>query len=180
MDKRSTTMNVIPWRKKGNIPVARETALSTPISEFRKEMDHLFRRFFGGTWMEPAIWPGEAEWPTHEFLPSIDVTESDKRITIRAEVPGMDPQNLTVNVSGNTLVIRGEKKEESEEKGEDHYHCERHFGTFTRNIELPATADLDDIEAEQRNGVLTIRVKKQPAQSKRVEVKTREMAGSKM
>lgn len=167
-------MNLIPWRKKNEIPVSRETTLSAPISEFRNDMDRLFERFFHGGWARPASWAAEDfAWKTREFMPSVDVAESDSKITIRAEVPGMDPKDFDLNVSGNVLTIHGEKKETTEDKGDDYYHCERCFGAFTRSIELPATADLDDIEAEQCNGVLTVCVKKLPtAKSKRIDVKT--------
>ena len=164
-------MNLIPWRKT-SIPVSRESALSTPVSELRSEMDHLFDRFFRGSWLEPRGWTEALDWSARDFMPSVDVAENDKEITIRAEVPGMDPDDIDVNVSGNVLTIHGEKRESSEDKGDDYYHCERRFGAFTRSVELPATANLDDIEAEQRNGVLTVCVKKQAtAKAKKIGVK---------
>ena len=175
-------MSLIPWKRGQNIQVSRESALGTPISEFRAEMDRLLSRCFGGTSFEPARWFEEAGWSTREFVPSIDVVENDKQITIRAEVPGMDPKDVDVNVSGNVLTIHGQKKESTEDKGADYYHCERRFGSFTRSLELPATADLDNVSAEQSNGVLTICVKKLPtAQAKKISVKApkREMAGVK-
>ena len=174
-------MNIIPWRKKHSIPVARESARSTPISELRSEMDRLLDKFYRGSWLDPTGWSENFDWPTREFMPSIDVAENDKQITIRAEVPGMDPQDIDINVSGNVLTIHGEKKESTEDKGDDYYHCECRFGSFTRSVELPATADLDDIAAEQCNGMLTVCVKKLPtAHAKKIDVKTsrRELAGA--
>lgn len=167
-------MNVIPWRKKNNIPVARESALTAPISQFRGEMDRLFERYFHGWWPQPANWAAEDfEWNAREFMPSVDVAESDKQITIRAEVPGLEPKDIDLHVSGNVLTIHGEKRASTEDKGDDFYHCERCFGSFTRSVELPATADLDHIDAEQTNGVLTVSVKKLPtARSKKIDVKT--------
>lgn len=104
--------------------------------------------------------------------PAIDLSENDKTITIRAEVPGMDPDDIDVNVSGNILTITGENREEKESHEENYYHVERRHGSFRRSIELPESADLDKIEAEQRNGVLTIHVAKQPtATSKQISVK---------
>jgi HSP20 family protein len=173
-------MNITPWRKTRGMPLARESSLSTPISEFRGELDRLFDRFFRGGWLRPSTWAeATTEWPGGEFLPSLDVAENDKEIVIRTEVPGMDPKDVDVSLSGNVLTIHGEKKESSEEKSEDYYHCERRFGSFSRNVELPATADLEHIEAEQRNGLLTITVKKAvTAKPKKIGVKAAEKVGA--
>ena len=94
---------------------------------------------------------------------------------------GMSADDIDISVSGNVLTIRGEKKESVEEEREDFFHCERRFGTFTRSIELPSTADLDSISASQNDGVLTVEVQKLPtAQPKKIDVKIpkRELAGS--
>jgi HSP20 family protein len=175
-------MNLIPWRKTHGIPVARESALSTPIGEFRNEMDRLFDRYLRrGSWMEPTGWFEDIDGPKRDFIPSVDVAENDKQITICAEVPGMDPENVDISVSGNLLTIHGEKKECTEEKKDDFYHCERRFGSFTRSMELPVTADVDQIDAELVNGVLTLHVKKlATAQAKKIDVKPakRELAGA--
>ena len=80
-------------------------------------------------------------------MPALDVSESEKRITIRAEVPGVTPDDLEITVSGNMLTIRGEKSASSEEEHDDFYHSERCFGSFTRRIELPASADPDHARA---------------------------------
>jgi HSP20 family protein len=165
-------MNLIPWRRQHGIPVSRPSTFSTPMSELRGEMDRLFDRFFRGGLPEQGAWSEEFGLPTREFIPSIDVAENDKQITIRAELPGMDDQDVDINISGNMLTIHGEKSESVEDKGVDFYHCERCFGSFTRSVELPTTADLEDIDAECCNGILVIRVKKlSTAKSKKIDVK---------
>ena len=74
---------------------------------------------------------------------------------------------------GNVLTIHGEKKETSEDRRDDYYYRERRFGSFTRSVELPSTADVDDVIAEQANGVLTVRVPKVPtAKAKKIDVKS--------
>jgi HSP20 family protein len=173
-------MNLIPWRKHNSIPAATGSALTTPISDFRTEIDRLFDRYFRGSMLGPSAWAEETEWMKHDFMPSVDVAENDKQITIRAEVAGMAPDDVDISVSGNVLTIHGEKKESSENTGDDFYHSERRFGSFTRSIELPATADLDKVTAEQVNGVLTVTVTKVPtAKAKKIQVKGRELVGSK-
>ena len=100
-------MNIIPWRKKHSIPVARESARSAPISEFRSEMDRLLDKFYRGSWLDPTGWSENFDWPTREFMPSIDVVENDKQITIRAELPGMDPLDIDINLSMSWLSHEG-------------------------------------------------------------------------
>jgi HSP20 family protein len=167
----ANAMNLIPKRKH-NVPATRSSALTTPIADFRGEMDRLFDRFFRGPWAGASSWLEESGWRAGEFMPTVDLAENDKQITIRAELPGLEPEDVDINVSGNILTIHGEKKESKEDKGDDYYHCERRFGSFTRSVELPATADVESVEAEQRSGVLTIRVKKVPsAKARSIKVK---------
>ncbi|MHC4908531.1 MAG: Hsp20/alpha crystallin family protein [Planctomycetota bacterium] len=165
-------MTLIPWRKKNSVPVTRQSSPPGPTTEFKTELNRLFDRFFTDPWSSPIGWGEDAGWPAQDFVPSVDVAENDKKISVRAEIPGMDPENVDINVSGNILTIHGEKRESKEDERDDFYHCERRFGSFTRRVELPSTADLDTIEAEQSNGVLTISIEKLPtAKAKRIEVK---------
>jgi len=156
-------MNIIPWRKRHFVPVNPEA--KTTMHHFRREMDRLFDRFLDrfphhGTWPEPSDWTDDPDRPQGMLVPSVDIAENEKQITIHAEVPGLGPDDFEISVSGNVLTIRGEKRECTEDKSADHYHCERRFGSFTRSIELPADADLESIEAEERHGVLTVAVRK--------------------
>ena len=117
------------------------------------------------------------EWPELEeggrrFLPSVDVVEEDDEILVTAELPGMDPDEIDIQVSGDELTIHGEKRESSDTNDGGLHHCERRYGTFTRRIELPPSADTDRIEAEQLDGVLTVRIQKRPeAASRRIDVR---------
>ncbi len=155
-------------RRKHRVPVAREGATGS-ITRFRDEMEQLFDRF---------VEPWSERWEemvgrTGAWHPSVDVSESDKEVCIRTELPGIDPKDVVVKVSGNMLTISGSKKESVEEKREDYYLSERRFGSFERTIELPRSADLEHIEAEQRHGVLTVHVKKTAAaKPKAISVKT--------
>jgi HSP20 family protein len=106
------------------------------------------------------------------WLPPVDVSETDKEVTVRAEVPGIAAKDLDISISGTTLTISGQKEEQEEQKGEDYYQCERRFGSFRRVLDLPDTIDADRITAESDNGVVTIRVAKRPGVGKKkVEVK---------
>jgi HSP20 family protein len=156
-------MSLIPWKKRTSELAMREPAASSMLGPLREEMERVFERFF----REP--WTGERAWA---WMPTVDVSETGDAITIRAELPGIDPNEIEVTVSGNVLTIAGRKEESTEEKKEDYYHCERHFGSFRRSIELPSTADTEAITAEQRNGVLTLQVGKAAGVTpKRITVK---------
>ena len=146
-------MTLIPWKSKSRGTALQEWAPGPMIGRFRTEMDRLFDRFFEEPW-------AAAEETLPRWAPSLDVSETDKEISIRAEVPGVAPADLEVTVSNNILTISGHKKEYSEQEGENVYHCERCFGAFHRSIELPAGADADKVAAEERDGVLTVRIPK--------------------
>lgn len=174
-------MSLIHFKKKDNIPVSRKNSLSVPMTDFKTEMDQLVDRFFHNSFLDSKKWTDDFEHPLGDFLPCVDLSENENKIIVRAEDPGMSADDIDISVSGNVLTIRGEKKESTEEEHEDFYHCERRFGTFTRSIELPSTADLDSISASQDDGVLTVEVKKLPtAQPKKIDVKMpkREFVGS--
>ena len=160
-------MNLIPWRNK---PLESGRGELSPLMGLRNEMDRLFESFF----REPFAaldWP---LWGTGKWSPAIDVAESDKELTVRAELPGIDPKDLDVSVTGNQLVLSGEKKESSEHDGKDFYHSETRYGSFRRTIPLPEGIDTENVDAQYANGVLTLHLKKTaPAATKRIEVKTK-------
>ncbi|MDO8630140.1 MAG: Hsp20/alpha crystallin family protein [Phycisphaerales bacterium] len=158
-------MNLIPWKNKRE-EISGYAPFEIAISRFRDEMDNLFERFAGDPWwvMSAATRFGQG--------PRMDLAETDNEITIKAELPGVDAKNLDVNVTGSTLTIRGEKKQDREEKGRDYYYAERQYGGFHRAVQLPATVDPEKVNAEFKNGVLTIRLTKRPeARSKKITVK---------
>lgn len=160
-------MNLIPWRNK---PQVREGGELSPVAALRNEMDRLFDSFF----REPF---GALDWPLwgqDKWSPAIDVAENDQELTVRAELPGIDPKELDVTVAGNQLVLSGEKKESSEHEGKDFYRSETRYGSFRRSVPLPEGVDTENVDAQYANGVLTLRLKKiAPAAAKRIEVKTK-------
>ncbi len=146
-------MNLIPWRNKGTESVRRD---SFPIERFRNEMDRMFEGFFrnGGDNFDRLL------SPITGWGPATDVSEDDRQVTVRAEVPGIDPKDLDVTVSGDTLTLSGEKREEAHEEKAGWFHTERRFGSFRRTVRLPAEVDTEKVEATHHNGVLTVRLNK--------------------
>jgi HSP20 family protein len=160
-------MSLIPW--KGKQRERDDSAEMSPISSFRNEMDRLFDRFFGGAWDLAR----EGAFPWADWMPSIDVSETDTEVVVRAEVAGVAPKGIDVSLSGQVLTIAGEKKESTETQSENCYRSERRFGSFRRSLQLPASVDTEKVSAEHKNGVLTIRFKKlQSAQPKRIQVRS--------
>lgn len=93
-------------------------------------------------------------------MPTIDVAETDKEITVTAELAGMDQKDVELTINDNVLTIRGEKKEEKEHKDAKSYHKECNYGAFVRSVELPAEVDQDKVKAEFKKGVLKIQMPK--------------------
>lgn len=140
---------LIPWR---------EPAKS--LEAFRREIDRLFDRFF-------EVMP----FSEQEFVPSVDISETDTEIIVQAEIPGIDPKDLDISLNGRLLTIKGEKRSEHEEKKENYHKIERKYGSFSRTIDLPADIDSDKVEALYKDGVLKIILPKTES-GKKIEVKT--------
>ena len=135
-----------------------------------KEMNKVFGEFAQGLPLEPFSRKAEAG-----FQPKVNISESDKEITVSAELPGMDDKDINVSLRKNELTIKGEKKEEKEEEKEHYYHMERTYGSFQRTIPLPYEVEDDKVEANFKNGVLTITLPKAShaiKETKKIEVKT--------
>ena len=130
---------------------------------FRNEVDHLFHRFDGGFGF-PAmrrlmdIEPFFAKEAFGSLMPAIDVTEDEKVYKIAAELPGLDEKDVSLTVTGNDLVIKGEKSEEKEDK--ERHLSERSYGSFERRFRLPDSVDRDKIAATFAKGVLTVSLPK--------------------
>jgi HSP20 family protein len=146
---------------KTDIAKSAERALTRPrdiFSAMRDDMDRLFERFEHG-------WPrGPTAFGRDERLtmPELDVRESTDAITVEAELPGVDEKDVTVTLTNGILTIRGEKKQEKEEKGESYHLTERSFGSFERSIRLPDTIDDAKVEAMFDKGVLKVTAAKKP------------------
>jgi HSP20 family protein len=154
---------------KSLIPVGRERSLAAnPFTSLQREIDRLFEDFGRGFPSFAAVRGDGAA-----LMPSMDVAETDKEIEITAELPGLEEKDVQINVADNLLTIRGEKKNEKEQKDKNYRLVERSYGSFERTLELPEGVKADDIKATIAKGVLKVTVPKPaPAQAKKIEVKT--------
>ena len=141
-----------PWRPFGE------------LSSLRREMDRLWENFFGERPL-PRIW--EREW-----APSLDVSETKDNFVVKAEVPGIDAKDIDISLTGDVLTIKGEKRQEKEEKEEDYHLVESSYGSFSRSVRLPAEVESDKIKASYKNGILNITLpKSEKVKAKEVKIK---------
>ena len=129
-----------PWLARPLAMLRRmEEALGAPFGEFG--VTNSFFGDFSGT-----------------FSPRLDVSEDDEGLKVVAELPGVSPEDIEVEVQEGALILSGEKKHEEEHKDDGFYRIERSFGSFRRVVPLPEGLDLDKVEARHKNGVLTVRI----------------------
>ena len=136
---------------------------------WRSPFDNLFDAFFGEDSRLPVL-PGNAA-----FTPRIDVKEDDVSYEISAELPGLEEKDIEISVADGSLVLRGEKSSDSEEKEGKYFRQERIYGRFERAFHLPDGVEAEKIEAKFKNGVLAITLPKKEEAKKvvrQVEVKT--------
>lgn len=174
--------------KESKVPVksdkaapSRAPATWQPFETLQREVDRVFEDFsrsfpFGGRLLDWAAPWQRAGHAAEVSAPAVDVVEKDGSYEITAELPGMDEKNIEVKLSDEILTIRGEKKEEKEEKDKNYYMSERRYGSFQRSFQLPAGVDQTKIAASFQKGVLTVTLPKSPEaqkQEKKIEVKTK-------
>ncbi|HMN42533.1 MAG TPA: Hsp20/alpha crystallin family protein [Phycisphaerales bacterium] len=160
-------MNIIPWNKNGS---STSRTAGGPLDMLHREMDRVFDRFFDGPWGGTASLAAPF---AGDFAPPLDIAEGDKEITVRAELPGVDPSRIELKVVGDVLTLSGTKEDQREDSGEGFYRSERVFGSFSRSIVLPESVDPDRVNAEFRNGVLNVRMTKKPtAVPRKIAVKS--------
>lgn len=147
------------WRKK------REE--SFPL--MRTGFDRLFEDFFLNRGFPMAMWGNG-----NEFLPAMDVRETEEAFVAEVEMPGLKPEEIEVKVEEGVLHVAAERKHEKDEKVKGVHRTERYFGRMERHLALPATAAGEKLEAEYRNGVLTLTIPKKPeAKPRSVSVKVK-------
>ena len=131
------------------------------VAALQNRVNSLFRDFNDG----------ESSLTTTNFIPAVDIYEDEKRIVLKLEVSGIPEKDLDVTVENNTLVVKGERKFEKEEKEENFHRIERRYGSFSRAFTLPTTVETENIDAKYENGVLKLELKKKPeAQPKQIKV----------
>ncbi|MDE1937043.1 MAG: Hsp20/alpha crystallin family protein [Bradyrhizobium sp.] len=144
-----------------------------PLENLRNQVDRLFHDFETGFRQSPLYRDVETFLPRNlafPVTPAIDILEKDNAFELTAELPGLDAGNIELSVSDDVLTVKGEKKEEKEEKTKDRYFSERRYGSFRRSIQLPASVDSGKIEANYKSGILTVTLPKSAESQKKQTV----------
>ena len=116
----------------------------------------------------PDFWTAEREW-----VPAFDVSETEKEVIVKAELPGMDVKDIDIALTDGLLTIKGERQLEKEDKKENYHRIERQFGSFSRSLNLGTKVRSDGIEATYKDGILTVTLPKvEASKPKRIEVKS--------
>jgi HSP20 family protein len=140
--------SLFPWRRPASL---------------RDEVEDLMCRF----------WDGDVDWFGGEIAPSADISETDKTVEVRMDIPGMKPADIDIKLSNNILTVSGERKEEKEEKGRTFHRVERRVGKFSRSFTMPCAVAEDEVAAEYRDGTLNITLpKSEEAKAHKITVKS--------
>jgi len=135
-----------------------------PLASLQDEVNRLF----------DTVWQGDLDVARifyRDWVPALDVAETDDAVVVKAEVPGIDPKDIEVTLTGGLLTIKGEKRQEAEESDERLHRVERSYGSFTRTVDIPEEVDPDAIRAECKDGVLTVTLPKKPeAKGRQIEI----------
>jgi HSP20 family protein len=159
--------DLIPWGRSNNrAPVPYREDDRHPFLSLHREMNRLFDDFFRDFDMRlPMMGDANGNWP------HLDVSETDKQVTVTAELPGLEEKDVELLLQDGMLTLRGEKRSESDDK--DRQFSERYWGRFERRIMLDAEVQADKAEARFKNGVLTVTIPKNPEaerKTRRIEI----------
>jgi HSP20 family protein len=153
-------MALVPWRSRRDAwhPFR-------DMESLQNEMNRLFDISLG-RWPSRSNGLMEGAWS-----PSVDVFESKDNVMVKADIPGLDKEDIDISVHGDTLTIKGEKKEEKESKDKGLVKTERFYGSFNRSLTLPSEVDAAKVKASYNNGVLELTLpKKEESKPKQIKI----------
>jgi HSP20 family protein len=133
------------------------------LTTLRQEMNRVFERFF-------------EEGPLHvwerAFEPAVEVADTPETVIVKAQVPGVPKDNIQVSMTDNTMILKGEMKEEEKKEDKNYYRREWRYGAFERTIPLPVAVQAEKVTADLKNGVLTVTLpKREAAKAKQIPIK---------
>jgi HSP20 family protein len=124
------------------------------LERMERDIEAMFDRLSEGF---PSFWePARTFWPTERWVPAIESHVENGNLIVKADIPGIDPKDVSISVTGNQLTIEGERKHEKKEEKGDYFYRELAYGKFSRTMPLPAGVDADKVKASCKDGVLQI------------------------
>jgi len=133
------------------------TSFRDPFDRLQDEMDRMFSSYFRG-WNLPRL--GFEEAGDGSLIAKLDISETPEAVQVVADLPGMKEKDIEVTLSDNMLTLKGKRESESEEKKKNYHRIERSYGEFTRRVALPAEVDPARVDAQLKDGVLTVTLQK--------------------
>jgi len=161
-----TLYSLVPWKRNRSNIAVRSSGNENPFWALQQQTNRLFDDFFDSFGMEPFGRAGD--WGVG-FSPDANVTEDDKNVHVSVELPGMDAEDIELSLNDNVLTIKGEKKQEHEQRDKGYHHIERSYGTFERVLNLPAEVDDAKAEAKFEKGVLRVALPKKALEERKVK-----------
>ncbi len=158
-----------PTRQDPKPPVARAGMAWEPFVDIDDVLKHMMVRPFSRDWINPL----RMEWPFHGLghTPRVDVVDRDHEVLIRAEVPGVERDDLEISLSGNTVTFRGHAQSEAEEEKGTYHYRETRRGDFSRTVNLPADVDASAAKAQYKDGVVELTIPKlEGTKRRRIEI----------
>ena len=146
-----------------------------PLGSIREEVQELMSRAFGE---HVDVWPFERISPSLDLIETEGALENivetlEGAVEVRVDIPGMEAKDIDIQVNGNLMTVSGERKEEREEKGKTYHRVERRTGSFSRLVTLPCPVKEGAVEAQYKNGILTVTLPKtEECKSRKINVKT--------
>ena len=144
-------LGLVPYRRRGLFP------------DVFREMEEMTNDFWPEVVLRDLTAGGETEW-----LPRLDITETEKTVEVKAELPGLERKDIDITLDRDLLIIKGEKRQEEEKKDRYYHRVERRYGSFCRSVRLPAMVKEEKIDAAFKDGILTIVLPKIKAEVKKV------------
>ena len=151
--------------------ISASSSLPISLHELHTEFDRFFdsiKHSLGVGWSNSLL--STADW----LKPSLDIASDAEEYSIKVELPGIDVSDISIEFTGNTLKVKGEKRQEKEEKEKDFYRIERSYGSFQRILDIPEDADTDKITSNYKDGVLSVSIPRKTLpqkDTKKIEVK---------
>jgi HSP20 family protein len=156
-------MSLVRWN-----PVRDLASFPSDILGMQREINHMFDRFFRGGVTD------DAELSVNSWMPAVELVEKDEEFIAKVELPGVSKDDVKITLQDNVLTIRGEKKDEKETKNSNYHRIERSYGSFQRSFALPTSVRGDKVDAQYKDGILTIALPKaDEAKRKQIEVKVK-------
>lgn len=139
-----------------------------PLKKFRSELEGVFQRFFDEPLFSKTMWDTE-----NSFVPACNIKEKKDRYIMEVEIPGVEADDIEIDVSGNVMTIQGERKLETiaEEHDKQFHMIEHSYSSYYRSFTLPENSDVDKISADYKNGILIVDIpKRKDKKSRRIKI----------